>query len=185
MPDDRSLLTFKDRDAWRRWLKVNCGHESKAWLVIRKKSARQECLSLEDAVLEALCFGWIDGKLETLDKDHYALRFSPRRSDSVWSLGNIRRVEKLMAEGLMTEAGYRTIREGHESGQWDAAIKRERVDQIPPDLERILRRRKGALSAYRNLPASRKKQILHRIMTAKRQETRLKRIDAIVDQLMR
>jgi uncharacterized protein YdeI (YjbR/CyaY-like superfamily) len=185
MPDQEDLLIFKDRAVWRRWLEKNHEHNSEAWLAICKKGARAACLSLEDAVLEALCFGWIDGKLETLDKDRYALRFSPRRSDSIWSLSNIRRVEKLVEEGLMTEAGYRRIQEGFESGQWDSAIEREQVDEIPADLERSLRRRKGALSAYRSLTASRKKQLLHWIATAKRPETRLKRIETIVDQLMR
>jgi uncharacterized protein YdeI (YjbR/CyaY-like superfamily) len=151
MPDQEGLLTFKDRVAWRRWLEKNHQHEGEAWLAICTKGGRAACLSLEDAVLEALCFGWIDGKLESLDNDRYALRFSPRSPGSIWSLSNIRRVEKLVAEGLLAEAGYRRIQEGRESGQWDLAITREQVDVIPADFEKLLRRRKGALSAYRRL----------------------------------
>jgi uncharacterized protein YdeI (YjbR/CyaY-like superfamily) len=131
-------------------------------------------------VEEALCFGWIDGKLKSLDAEKYALRFTPRRPNSVWSISNIRRVERLIKEGLMTQAGWEKIADARQSGQWDAAIKREQTDVIPPDLAKALRRKKGAIAAYRSLTDSRKKQLLHWLFTAKRPETRQRRIEAIV-----
>jgi uncharacterized protein YdeI (YjbR/CyaY-like superfamily) len=178
LPHD--LLDFESRAAWRKWLKAHHRTASEAWLVLQKKGYSESALSQEEAVKEALCFGWIDGKLKSLDQKRYSLRFSPRRSNSVWSVSNIRRVEELSNQGLMTEAGLQKVAEAHESGQWKAAILRERVDVIPEDLQRALRRQKGATAAYRSLPASRRKQLLHWLMTAKRTKTRQKRIKAIL-----
>lgn len=176
-------ITFLDSTSWRQWLAQNHRQATEVWLVIGKKGREAGCIELEDAVMEALCFGWIDGQLRTRDEATYELRFSPRRADSVWSIRNIRRVEKLISEGLMTEAGLERIRQGQDSGQWDAAVRRELVDLIPADLEGALRKRKGCLDAYRKLPASRKKQVIHWLQTAKKAETRRRRIQVIVDEL--
>lgn len=175
------LLCFQDRASWRCWLEENHEQATEAWLTIRKKGARAECIYLEEAVLEALCFGWIDGHLKKLDDARYALRFAPRKPDSVWSVHNIRRVQQLIADGLMTEAGLKKIRQGQESGQWDAAIRREQVDEIPSDLEKALRNHKGGLAAFRELPASRKKQLIYWLETAKRPEMRQRRIRTILE----
>jgi len=128
-------------------------------VVLRKKSAGGASLSLEEAVREALCFGWTDGNLKSVDEGCYCLR-----------------------KGLMMEAGLQKVAEGRLSGQWEAAVRREQVDLIPPELAKALRRRKGAIGAYRNLTPSRRKQLLHWLMTSKRPETREKRIDAIVEE---
>ena len=176
------LLYFRDRASWRRWLEENHEQAREAWLAIRKKSAKVECICLEEAVLEALCFGWIDGRLKTLDDAKYALRFAPRNPESVWSVHNIRRIQQLTADGLMTEAGLKKVRQGQESGQWDAAIRREQVDEIPSDLEMALRKQEGGLDAYRNLPASRKKQLIYWLETAKHPETRQRRIRTILEE---
>jgi uncharacterized protein YdeI (YjbR/CyaY-like superfamily) len=182
--DDLELLTFTSRDEWRSWLESHHSQAGEAWLVIYRKGTREGVLSLDEAVEGALCFGWIDGKLKSLDSLSYSLRFTPRRKDSIWSINNIRRVERLIKEGLMTEAGLEKVAEARRSGQWDLAIRRERTDLIPIDLDKALRRRKGALAGYRNLTNSRKKQLLHWLLTAKRQETRQGRIEAIVREVV-
>jgi uncharacterized protein YdeI (YjbR/CyaY-like superfamily) len=176
-------IAFSTRLSWRRWLEENHDRAVDAWLVIRKKRASADCISLEEAVLEALCFGWIDSQLQTRNESTYALRFSPRKPESVWSVHNIRRVEQLIASGQMTEAGLEKVREGKESGEWDAAIRREQVDVVPADLEDALRQRAGCLAAYHNLPASRKQQLVHWLESAKRPETRERRIKAIIEQV--
>ena len=183
MADPQEFLTFTDRAAWRKWLELNHLNAQEAWLVLKKKRAEGASLSLEEVVREALCFGWIDGKLKSVDEECYCLRFSPRKPDSVWSIINVRRVGELIREGLMTEAGLQKVAEGHISGQWEAAVRREQVDLIPPDLEKALRRRKGAIGAYRCLTPSRRKQLLHWLMTSKRPETRENRIEAIVEEV--
>ena len=184
MSNNRDFHYFKDRKAWRSWLDDHSSEASEAWLVIRKKHSTLPGLSLEDAVEEALCYGWIDGTLNTRDDQTYLLRFSPRRANSVWSMSNIRRVEKLQRSGSMTEVGHAAVQKAKESGQWQAAIDRENLEIIPSDLESALRRTEGATAAYRNLPDSKKKQLIYWLQSAKRKETRQKRIDEIVEKVL-
>lgn len=184
MTHPTKCLDFKHRNHWRRWLEKNHATETEAWLIIYKNKFKDHGLTLGEAIEEALCFGWIDGTLRSLDEKRYRLRYSPRRPKSIWAQSNIQRVQRLIAEGKMTEAGYRKIAEAKESGEWDAAQRRERVDRIPHDLESALRRIRGALSAYRSLPASRKKQYLYWIQSAKREETRQRRIRKIVEEVL-
>jgi uncharacterized protein YdeI (YjbR/CyaY-like superfamily) len=99
-------------------------------------------------------------------------------------MSNIRRVEELTRQGLMTEAGLQKVAEGRKSGQWDAAIRREQVDLIPSDLARALRKHKGATARYRALPAPRRKQMLHWLMTARSSKTRQRRVGAIVEEIV-
>lgn len=172
---------FKNRDQWRSWLEENYNTESETWLVLYKKKYQHLGLTLDEVVEEALCFGWIDGKLMSMDEKRFALRFSPRTRASIWSLSNIRRVEKLIAEGKMTPAGQAKIDEAQERGEWDAAIRREQVDEIPQALENELRKREGAIAAYQALPDSRKKIYLYWLQSAKREETRMKRIQKIIE----
>jgi uncharacterized protein YdeI (YjbR/CyaY-like superfamily) len=177
-------LEFGRREEWRVWLEQNHSCKSEAWLVLYKKKYKDLGLTLEVAIEEALCFGWIDGTLRSIDEQTYALRYSPRRPNSIWSVSNIQRVENLIKTGRMTEAGKVKIAEAKENGQWDAAIRREQVEIIPEDLERALRRKKGALAAYRALPKSRKKQYIFWLQSAKREETVQKRIRKIIDEIL-
>jgi len=180
---DPELLVFADRRKWREWLRSHHQDAREAWLVLYKKGMREGAMSLDEAVEEALCFGWIDGKLLSMDAEKYSLRFTPRRANSVWSITNIRRVERLMKEGLLTKAGLEKIAAARRSGQWEAAITREQTEVIPADLERALRRVRGAVAAYRSLKDSRKKQLLHWLSLARKEETRRKRIEAIVGEV--
>jgi uncharacterized protein YdeI (YjbR/CyaY-like superfamily) len=184
MKNPTTFLEFEHRDQWRRWLEANHDRETEAWLILYREKYKDQGLALDEAVEEALCFGWIDGKLQSLDEKRFKLRYSPRTSNSIWAVSNIERVEKLIAAGKMAEAGYRKVAEAKASGAWQAAERRERVDIIPEVLESALRKEAGALSAYRSLPASRKKQYIYWLQTAKREETKQKRIRKIVDQVL-
>jgi uncharacterized protein YdeI (YjbR/CyaY-like superfamily) len=152
-------------------------------LVIYKKGSPLPGLSLDEAVEEALCYGWIDSTLNTRDENTYLLRFSPRRPGSVWSLRNIQRIDDLQKKGLIEEAGLEAVRIAKEIGTWKEALDRENVERIPSALESALRRKKGAISAYRQLPKSKKQRYLYWLQSAKREDTRKRRIQAIVDQL--
>lgn len=176
-------LEFENRKQWRTWLEKNWATESEAWVVQYKKKFSDQGLSLEEAIEEALCFGWIDSTLNTLDEKRYARRYSPRKADSIWSISNIQRVEKLIAEGKMREAGQRKINEAKENGQWEAAVRREQVDIIPEELESVLRREEGGLAAYRALPDSQKKRYIYWLQSAKREETKQRRIQKIVEEV--
>ena len=183
MTDDRELLSFISRDEWRSWLKSHYDRATEGWLVLYKKGVREATLTLDEAQEEALCFGWTDVKSKSIDSSRYSLRFTPRKAGSLWSISNIHRVERLIAAGLMTEAGWEKVAEAHQNGQWDAAVRSERTDLVPTDLETALRRRKGALAAYKSLTDSRKKQLLHRLLTAKSPATRQRRVEAIVQEV--
>jgi uncharacterized protein YdeI (YjbR/CyaY-like superfamily) len=184
MKDSPKYLELAGRRQWRMWLEEHHADRDEVWLVHYKKGFESSTPSLEEAVEEALCFGWIDGLLRSLDEIRYILRYTPRRRDSVWSVRNIERVEKLIREGRMTEAGLEKVAEAKENGQWEDALRREQVEIIPPELEAALRRRKGAIAAYRALPASRKKQYIYWLQSAKRAVTRRKRIAKIVEEVM-
>ena len=183
MVDPRNCLEFENRDQYRKWLEKHHGTvKLGTWLFVYKKKYKDQGLALNEAVEEALCFGWIDGKLKSLDEKRYMLRFSPRTANSIWAISNIQRVEKLIDEGKMTEAGYQKIAEAKETGEWDAAIRREQVEKVPKELEIELRKTKGAVSAYRSLPNSRKKQYIYWLQTAKRENTKQRRIQKIVEE---
>jgi uncharacterized protein YdeI (YjbR/CyaY-like superfamily) len=175
---------FQHRDQWRKWLEENHAMATEAWVILYKKKYKDQGLALDEATEEALCFGWIDGTLKPLDEKRYALRYSPRTSNSIWSVSNIRRVEKLIGEGKMTAAGEQKIAEAKENGKWEAAIRREQVDEIPQELENALHKAANALSAYRALPDSRKKQYIYWLQSAKREETKQKRIQKIVKEVL-
>ncbi|MFC1499593.1 YdeI family protein [Candidatus Zixiibacteriota bacterium] len=178
------VLQLSNRSQWRSWLEQNHATTPAIVLVIHKVTYRACGLGLEEAVEEALCFGWIDSTLHSLDDKRYLLKFTPRRRESVWSIRNIRRVERLTHEGLMTPAGRRKIEEAKLSGAWEEAARREETDRIPEELERVLRRKKGAIAGYRALSETRKKQLLHWLFTAKRDETRASRMNAIVSEAL-
>jgi len=183
--EERGLLAFADRRAWRAWPRANHRRAAEAWLVLYKRAARPDSLSIGEAQEEALCFGWIDHLARGLDSSRFTLRFTPRRPGSIWSMTNIRRVERLTREGRMAAAGLARVAAARENGQWQAAIDRERTDLIPPELRKALRGRKGALAGYRGLPDSRKKQLLHWLLTARSAATRQRRLEATVREAAR
>lgn len=184
MANPTNPLEFKNRDQWRCWLEENHARTGEAWLILVKKPFADQGLALDAATEEAICFGWVDSQGKRLDERRFALRFTPRQANSVWSVSNIRRVEQLTAQGKMTPAGLRAVAEAQANGQWETAIRREQVEIIPEELERALRQTAGALDAYRALPASRRKQLIYLLQSAKTEVTKRRRIQRIVDEMV-
>lgn len=104
-------LEVKSRSAWRKWLARHHQDKQEIWFVYYKKASGKQSISYEYSVEEALCFGWIDGQMKSIDEQRFARRFSPRRAKSKWSESNVNRVRKLLAEGKMTEAGMASVPE--------------------------------------------------------------------------
>jgi len=175
-------LAFASPTEWRAWLEEHHATEQEAWLLHDKKKAARTTLTYEQAVEEALCFGWIDGLLRKIDGEKYALRYSPRKPRSVWSESNKQRVEKLINEGRMTPFGLDKIAAAKANGEWDAAAARENLNAVPSDLVQELEVQQ-VWADFDELPPSRKKQYLYWLESAKRPETRQKRILAIVEVL--
>ncbi len=184
MDTPKEYLEFKNRAQWRNWLQRNHETASEGWLVIARVKYQDLGISLDQAVEEALCFGWIDGTLRSIDEKQYALRFSPRTRTSNWCMRNIRRVEKLIQAGRMTPAGLIKIEEAKANGRWQAAIQREKVDEIPESLERELIKVEGGLAAYEALTMTKKKGYIYWIQTAKRDDTKKRRIKSIIEEIL-
>ena len=167
---------FTNRNDWRSWLTENHATEKEIWLIHYKKHTGKPTITYEEAVEEALCFGWIDGVLRRLDDDRYILRYSPRKNKSIWAESNKERAERMIKQGRMTEAGLAKIREAKKNGEWYKVIS----TKIPPDLKEALAGDSKALKSFENLAPSRQKQLIWWVTNAKRDETRQRRIKEIV-----
>ncbi len=170
-----SQLIVQNRQQWREWLNKNHASAIGVWLVIKKKSNNEFGVTLDDAVEEAVAYGWIDSKLHLVDKKNYQLLFTPRKSRSIWSESNKARVEKLLKEGLMTPAGIEKVEAAKRDGSWN---KLDSVNELrlPPDFESLLAADSEAQNNFAAFSPSTKKQILWSIEIAKRPQTRQKRI---------
>jgi uncharacterized protein YdeI (YjbR/CyaY-like superfamily) len=161
------------RAEWRAWLAEHHDRSDAVWLVLWRPRSGREGLTYDEAVEEALCFGWIDGKAAGLDDERTMLRFSPRKQGSGWARSNKRRVERLLAEGLMTEAGLALVEEAKRDGSW---VRLDAVEDlvVPDDLAAALAAHPGARERWDGLPRSVRRAALLRIVEAKRPETRAK-----------
>ena len=177
---DKNIETFypKNRKDWRKWLAENHQSQVAVWLLFYKKSSDKPSLTWSEAVDEALCFGWIDSKKITRDKESYLQYFSPRKAKSIWSKINKDKIEKLIEEGLMKKAGLESIAIAKENGSWSLL---DSVDAllIPEDLEQAFTLCSGSKDFFISLSKSNKKILLYWIISAKRDETRQKRITEI------
>lgn len=173
-------LLFANRDEWRKWLEKNHETISEVWLIYYKKGTSGQSIKYEQAVEEALCFGWIDSQVKKLDEERYMQRYTPRKEDSNWSQSNKKRVSKMIKQGLMTPAGLEKIEIAKRNGSWYRLDDIEMDLLVPEDLENALADNPLALENFENYAPSHKKQYLWWLKSAKREETRQKRISEIV-----
>ncbi len=178
LPSD--FLSFASREEWRNWLAENATQSKGQWVLIFKKNAPAVGLRLHDAVEEALCFGWIDGLLKSVDNEKYLLKIGPRQKGSVWSANNKKRAERLVAEEKMTDAGLAQIKEAKQNGQWDAAYSSKEPAEIPADLTTALEKDPEALQNFGAFSNSMQFQYVYWINSAKTDATRQKRIAEVV-----
>jgi uncharacterized protein YdeI (YjbR/CyaY-like superfamily) len=167
-------LSVSDRAEWRAWLAKHFQTEPEIWLVFPKKSSGQARLLYNDAVEEALCFGWIDSIVRTIDERRYMQKFTPRKPGSKWSPSNKARVEKLIGEGAMTRAGLAAIEAAKKDGRWNAGDDR-RVTEMPAELGAALRQDARAAKTFAALPPSHQKAYVRWVGSAKRAPTRERR----------
>src|ERR1043165_7521993 len=141
MPAELKSFYAKNREAWRNWLQKNHAKQPGVWLIYYKKSSGKSRVAYDEAVEEALCFGWIDSIMKPIDEEKFMQKFTPRKTKSVWSALNKRRVEQLIANGLMTDAGLAIIETGKKNGSW---TKLDHVESfiIPADLKKIFSKNK-------------------------------------------
>lgn len=179
-------LIVADAAAWRAWLGEH--HESPAgvWLVLAKKGTTQPTsLSYEQALEEALCHGWIDGQARRRDETTYCQRFTPRRARSPWSKRNVGIVARLVTEGRMHPAGVAEVERAQADGRWDAAYAGPAGIEVPADLAAALTAEPGAQAMFDILTSQNRYAVLYRVESAKRPDTRARRIEQFVAMLAR
>lgn len=178
-PVSGATLEFEDRAQWRLWLEAHHATELEAPLLISKKGTPRG-IHYEEALEEALCFGWIDGKLRAHDAQRFVLRFTPRRPESIWSVSNRNRVEILVRAGRMTPAGLAAIKAAKTSGAWEDARRPSDVPRMPHDLRNALQAEPAAWSHFRAWGRSLRAACILWVTGAKRPETRRRRIRRVV-----
>ncbi len=178
--DTFDTVTARSRAEWRAWLATNHKTSPGVWLVIHKKNNPEPSVTYVEAVEEALCFGWIDSRTNPLDETRFRQIFTPRKPTSVWARSNKERVARLIEQGLMTPAGLAVIEVAKQNGTWTAY---EAIDalEMPKDFGIALAANPAAQAHWDGFAASVKKGILYFIQSAKRPETRAKRIARTVE----
>ena len=169
----------KTRVEWRKWLELNHTRAEGVWLISYKKATGKPRFEYDEAVEEALCFGWIDSKPNKLDDERSMLWFAPRKAGTGWSKINKARAEKMIATGRMSPAGRAKIEAAKRDGSWSALDTIEALE-IPPDLAAALSANPIAQQHFDAFPRSVRRAILEWIANAKKPETRAKRIEETV-----
>jgi len=171
-----SRVHLTNRNDWRLWLKENHNREKEIWLVYYKKHTGKPRVPYDDAVEEALCFGWIDSIVRRIDDETYMQKFTPRKARSNWSDSNKKRVEALIGTGAMTKAGLEKIDVAKINGAWDNVITAARSFEMPGELENALGKNKSAKDFFESLSPSCQRQYIGWIASAKKEVTKQKRI---------
>ncbi|HYG82145.1 MAG TPA: YdeI/OmpD-associated family protein [Pyrinomonadaceae bacterium] len=177
-------LYVTTRDAWRAWLEKNHAAATEVWLIYYKKHTGRPRIPYDDAVEEALCFGWIDSIVRRIDEGRYAQKFTPRRDGSQWSELNIKRARKLIKEGRMTRAGLAKVGAEILAGREVSRTESKRHEPaIPQYIEDALKKNRAARENFHNLAPSYRRNYVRWITGAKREETREKRLKESIELL--
>lgn len=181
MTEFKQIRHFPTSGAWRQWLELNHETENEIWILIKKAKSDAVGIRLEEAVTEALCFGWIDSIMRSVDSDYFMLHFTPRKPGSVWSKINRDRVCRLIEQGRMTETGMESVRAAKESGWWDLAYSSKEKPDCPVDLRLELASHPGALEAFEAWRHTEQSRWIIWVNLSKTPETREKRIHIVAD----
>jgi len=180
---DLPVRLFRNPKAWEAWLARHFNSSAGLWLRLAKKAAGLQSVSYPEALEVALCYGWIDGQKKSFDEESWLQKFTPRGPKSIWSKINRAKVLELIEKGRMRAAGLVAIERAKENGQWDAAYDSHRTATPPGDFEAALNKSPKAKAFFSTLNSQNRFAILFRIQTAKKPETRQKRIDQFIRML--
>jgi len=173
--------TFETSEAFRAWLEQHHDSADELWVCYYKKSSGRKSITWKESVDEALCFGWIDGIRKSLDDERYVNRFTPRRKGSVWSAINTRRVGELTKEGRMRPAGLEAFEARREDRSGIYSYERRDEAVLDPAFERRFRSKKRAWAFFEGSPPSYRRAAIRWVMTAKREETRERRLGQLIE----
>lgn len=183
---DLPELIVEDAAAWSAWLAHRHATSDGVWLALAKQGGQPPTrLRYQEALEEALCYGWIDGQVRRFDADSYRQRFTPRRTRSAWSKRNVDLAERLIGEGRMKPAGEAAIERARADGRWAAAYAGSATIDMPDDLAEALAAEPKAAAMFAQLTSQNRYSILYRLATAKRADTRSRRLTEFVEMLAR
>jgi uncharacterized protein YdeI (YjbR/CyaY-like superfamily) len=178
-----SVLEFRTPRDWEKWLDKNYENPDGVWLRIAKKASESQTVSYAEALDVALCYGWIDAQKRAESESSWLQRFIPRRSRSIWSKINREKALALIAAGKMKPAGLREVTRAQQDGRWEAAYDSPKTVTVPADFQKALDANRGARGFFKTLSAANRYAILWRLQTAKRPETRARRIENFIQML--
>jgi uncharacterized protein YdeI (YjbR/CyaY-like superfamily) len=185
LPDDLPIETFEDADAFDAWLRANHDSAAGVWIQMAKKSSGIASIGWGDAVPVALCWGWIDGQRRSMDEQYFLQRFTPRRARSGRSKINVGHVERLTAEGKMQPDGLAQVEAAKADGRWDAAYSSVGSGDVAPELQAALDANPTAAAAFRELNSANRFAMSYRVQTAKRADTKARRVEQFIGMLER
>ena len=177
------ILTFKTSNAFEKWLAKNHNKVTAIWLRFFKKDSGKTSITYKEAVDEALCYGWIDGQANKYDDESWIQKFTPRTAKSIWSKKNTENIERLTALGKMKSPGLEEVEKAKADGRWAKAYDSAKDMQIPEEFMKELAKNKKAKAFYETLNKTNKYAIGWRLQTAKKPETKAKRIKTIIEML--
>ncbi len=177
------VMLFKSQKDWTIWLARNHAKSAGVWLQIARKDGALKSVSYAEALEVGLCYGWIDGQKKGFDESAWLQKFTPRGARSIWSKINREKAEALIESGRMQPAGLAAIEQAKRSGQWEAAYDSQRTVGVPDDLQIALDRNAKAKAFFATLDSANRYAILFRLQTAKKAETRARRLEQFVRML--
>jgi len=184
-PADYSVLPFAGKNKWADWLAEQHEKSAGVWLKLAKKDSGIPSVTYDEALDVALCYGWIDGQKKGFDDKYWLQKFTPRGPKSIWSKINTEKAERLIASGEMKPTGLKAIEAAKQDGRWDAAYSSQKNISVPDDFQAALDKNKKAKVFFVTLNSANRYAILFRIQTAKKAETRAKRIQQFIEMLER
>jgi uncharacterized protein YdeI (YjbR/CyaY-like superfamily) len=182
-PDPEKMMTFVSAKELSKWLKTNHATKNELLIKVFKKDSGIRSVNWEQIVIEALCWGWIDGVKKSLDDHTYLQRITPRKAKSSWSKKNTEHVERLIIEGRMKESGLAHVRAAKADGRWENAYQPASEMEVPTDFLTALKNKPKAKRFFETLTKSSKYVIAYGLATAKKPETRQRRFDKFMDML--
>jgi uncharacterized protein YdeI (YjbR/CyaY-like superfamily) len=177
------MIPLQSTEEWEEWLADNHATSNGVWLQFFKKASGKKTITHAEALDEALCYGWIDGQSKSYDDESWLQKFTPRRARSVWSKVNIQNVERLIQAGKMKPAGLQQIEAAKLDGRWERAYDSPGNATVPDDFLQELEKDKKAKAFFDTLNKANTYAIIYRLQTAKKPETRAKRMKAILEML--
>lgn len=182
---DIPVILFKQQKDWAEWLDKHHAESSGVWLRLAKKASAMQSVSYDEALEAALCYGWIDSQAKSYDHDSWLQKFTPRGAKSIWSKINKEKAQQLIKYNQMKPAGLKAVESARQDGRWAAAYDSQSSATIPDDFQAELDKNVEAQVFFSTLNSQNRYAILFRIQTARKAETRARRIQRFIEMLAR